>query len=192
MIKNRIIASVVGGIILFLWQFLSYAILGIHREDSQYLPQQDRIMQVLNETISKEGTYLLPNLPPEANQQQQEQLMQEMEGKPFATITYVPAYQTGMARPMIRGFLLDIFLVYLLIYIFSRAGTPNFIRILAASISAGIFTWLWGPYTNHVWYQVPWSTIRPLLIDAVIAWGLCGLWLGWYFNRKKTNAPAVE
>jgi hypothetical protein len=36
--------------------------------------------------------------------------------------------------------------------------------------------------------QTPWDVIKGELIDLLVAWGLCGLWLGWWLNRrKKTN-----
>lgn len=192
MIKTRIIASVVGGIIIFIWQASSWMFLGIHQSDARYHPQQDAILKGLSSTLTEEGTYMLPSLPPDASEEEHEKMMTEVDGTPIAIVTYVKSYKSEMAMPMIRGFLVDVFLVYLLIYIFTRGGTPPFLRIVAASFSTALFTWLLGPYMNRIWFQVPWSTITPQLIDAVVSWTLCGLWLGWYYNRKtKVNAAVA-
>ncbi len=73
--------------------------------------------------------------------------------------------------------------VVLLISILVRGGLPSFIGIFTGAISVGIFTFLWGPYMERNWYNVPWSAIIGHLYDAIIAWALCGLWLGWWLRR---------
>ena len=44
---KAIIGSIVGGIILFFWQFLSHTILNLHKGAEQYTPKQDSIMAYL-------------------------------------------------------------------------------------------------------------------------------------------------
>lgn len=185
--KNRIIASLVGGIIIFLWQFLSWGVLGIHNGETRYHPQQDAIMSTLSSQINEDGVYMLPNVPPGSSREEGEKLMKEMQGRPMASVMYVKSYESNMVRSMIRGFLVDFFLVFLLIYILTRGGTPPFVRIIAGSVSAGLFTWLWGPYTGRIWFNVPWPALTGHLIDAIVAWGLCGIWLGWYLSRRSVT-----
>jgi len=89
-----------------------------------------------------------------------------------------------MVRPMIRGFRIDLVLVFILIYVLTRAGTPTAMRIFAASVAVGFFTFLVGPYTMHNWFQTPTEAYTGHLIDGLVAWGLTGIWLGWWLNRK--------
>jgi len=70
-----------------------------------------------------------------------------------------------------------------LISILVRGGLPSFIGIFTGAISVGLFTFLWGPYMERNWYNVPWSAIQGHLVDSIVAWGLCGLWLGWWLRR---------
>jgi hypothetical protein len=185
--KNRIIAALVGGIIIFLWQFLSWSAMGIHKGEMKYHPKQTEIMSTLSANITEDGVYMIPNLAPGSTRADEEKLMEEMKGKPTASVMYIKSYENNMVRSMIRGFLVDVFLVYLLIYIMTRGGTPPFVRVIAASVSTGLFTWLWGPYTAHIWFNYPWDAISGHLIDAIIAWGICGIWLGWYLNRRSVT-----
>jgi hypothetical protein len=89
-----------------------------------------------------------------------------------------------MVMPMVRGFLVDWFLVFTLIYILTRGGIPTRIRTLAGSVAVGLFTFLSGPYTMHNWFQTPTEAYTGHLIDAFVAWGLAGIWLAWWLNRK--------
>ena len=182
--KKWLIGSLVGAIIVFAWQFLSWTMLGIHDAEAKYSPAQDSILNYLSSTLKEDGIYMLPTVPPGSSMDEMNALGEKMNGKPWATVMYKSSYENGMTMPMIRGFLIDLFLVFSLIYILTRGGIPTGMRVFAGSVALGFFTWLWGPYTNHNWYQVPMEAISGHLIDGVIAWGLVGLWLGWWLNRK--------
>ena len=45
--KKTIIASTVGGILLFMWQFLSWTAINLHSPSQQYSPKQDTILALL-------------------------------------------------------------------------------------------------------------------------------------------------
>lgn len=182
--KKWLIGSIVGAIIIFLWQFLSWSVLGIHSGATKYHPAQDSIVSYLSATLGEEGSYMLPTVKPGASQNEHEELMKKMDGKPWASVVYHKEFKSNMPLQMTRGFLVDLFLVFSLIYILTRAGTPSAMRIFAASIAIGLFTFLWGPYTGHNWFDLPMDMIKGDLIDAFAAWGLCGIWLGWWLNRK--------
>lgn len=182
--KKWIIGSIVGGILVFLWQFLSWTMLGIHNSEVKYTPAQEAIMSQLSSTLKEDGMYMLPTLPSGASREEHEALGKTMNGKPFATITYRTSYEFNMVGPIIRGFLIDLFLVFSLIYILTRGGTPSPTRIFAGSVAIGFFTWLAGPYTGYNWFQLPFNAITGHLIDAIVGWSLVGIWLGWWLNRK--------
>lgn len=183
--KKWLIGSLVGGILVFLWQFLSWVILPLHSGEAKYTPAQTEVMNAISASIKEDGMYMIPTAPPEASSMEEhEKLAKEMDGKPWATVIYRSAYKNDMVMPMVRGLLVDIVLVFLLIYILTRGATPTSMRIFAASIALGLFTFLVGPYTMHNWFQTPSETYTGHLIDGFVAWGLCGLWLGWWLNRK--------
>jgi len=181
--KKYVIGALVGAIIIFAWQFLSWSLLAIHAKEAKYLPAQDSILNILSSTIKEDGRYLLPTSPPGTSQEEMQKAAEQRNNQPLATITYKSKFVYSMSSPMIWGFVIDIILVVLLISILTRGGLPTFIQIFTGSIAVGIFSFLWGPYTQYNWFQVPWESIQGHLIDAVAAWGLCGLWLGWWLRR---------
>lgn len=179
--KKWIIGSLVGAIIVFAWQSASWMFLGIHQENAKYHPAQDTIMEVLSANITEEGHYMIPNAP---TPEEHEAVMKNMEGKPWASVIYHKSFSQNMTRQMIRGFLVNLVLVLLLVIILTKGGLPGFWGFLTGSLGVGVFTFLWGPYTGHIWYELPWHMIRGDIIDAIAAWGLCGAWLGWWMNKK--------
>ena len=182
--KKWFIGSLVGAIIIFAWQMLSWMLLDIHDADARYTESQDKILTVLKESNLNDGVYMIPNVPPGSDMAAHEEVATKNNGKPWARVMYKKSYDISMTMPIIRGFLVDFFLVITLIYLLTRAGTPTSMRIFAGSVALGLFGFLWGVYTDHNWFQTPTETLKGHLIDSVAAWGICGLWLGWWLNRK--------
>jgi hypothetical protein len=182
--KKWLIGSLVGAILVFLWQFLSWTILPIHSGEAKYTPAQTEILNSISASIKEDGVYMLPTVQSGTSMEEMEKFGKEHDGKPWATVIYRTEYKSDMVMPMVRGFLIDLVLVFLLIYILTRGGTPTSMRIFAGSIAVGLFTFLVGPYTMHNWFQTPTEAYTGHLIDAFVTWGLCGIWLGWWLNRK--------
>lgn len=63
--KKALIGGLIGGLILFIWQFLSWSMLNIHGSQMSHTPYQDQILKTLDDLSVPEGTYFLPNVPPE-------------------------------------------------------------------------------------------------------------------------------
>ncbi len=182
--KKWVIGSLVGAIIVFGLQFLAWTVSGIHDAEAKYTPAQDTLLGQISSVLKEDGMYMLPTVPPGSSMEEQEALGKRMDGKPWATVMYKTAYVHDMTRPLIRGFLIDLFLVFSLIYILTRGGTPPAIRVFAGSVAVGLFTFLNGPYMMHNWFQVPMETITGHLIEALAVWGVTGIWLGWWLNKK--------
>jgi len=181
--KKWFIGSLVGAILIFAWQFLSWTVLKMHEKEARYTTAQDSILSYLSGTLTEDGIYMLPTVPPGSSAKEGMELGKKMDGKPWATIMYKRAYDHDMVMPLVRGFLIDLFLVFCLIYILTRGGTPVGMRIFAGSVAVGLVTFLWGPYTMHNWFQTPSETLTGHLIDSLAGWGLAGLWLAWWLRR---------
>lgn len=179
--KKWLIGSLVGAIIVFAWQAASWMVLGIHDTSAKYHPSQTEILNVISSNTTEEGMYMLPSAP---TKKEQEDMMEGMKGKPWATVIYHKSFSGDMVMPMVRGFLVNLVLVLLLVVILTKGGLPNFFGFFTGSLAVGVFTFLWGPYTGHIWYELPWHMIRGDIIDGIAAWGLCGIWLGWWMNKK--------
>ena len=179
--KKLLIAAIVGAIIIFIWQFLSFAALDLHRSALQYTPKQDTLLSILRENLS-EGRYALPAVPDNASNEEEAKLMEEMVGKEWAIIDYHAKYDDNMVMNMTRGLLVNFVIVLLLCWILTRGGELSFKTILLASIFTGLIAFLNFPYTNYIWYHSPgiWAD----LMEGIVPWAMTGAWLGWYLNRK--------
>jgi hypothetical protein len=188
--KKAIIGAIVGGLIIFIWQFVSFAFPDFHKSAHQYTEKQDAILSFLNNQGLKQGGYMLPSAPADAGMDEYNKVMQSGEGKPWVMIQYHNSLKTDMTMNMIRGFLVDVIAAFLLCWIIGKMAAPSFGTILTASLAAGLIAFLFGPYTASIWYE--WPDTSVFLLDAVAAWGLTGLWLGWWLRRGRNQKMNVR
>lgn len=182
--KKRIIAAIVGGIIIFAWQTLSWTILNLHKAANRYTPNQEAILNALKANLNEEGGYIVPNLPESATSEDHKKIMDESNGKPWASIQYHKAWKAGsgdMILNMVRGLIVNIIMVLLFCWILSKMNA-GFGTILIASLFTGLIVFFNSPYTINIWYD--WFDIMAHFTDAIVSWGFCGLWLGWRLGRK--------
>ncbi len=60
--RKSIIGAIVGGIIIFLWQLLSWGVLNLHEAQQKYTPKQDSILAYLGTQFNDDGSLYAANL----------------------------------------------------------------------------------------------------------------------------------
>ncbi|HEX3024106.1 MAG TPA: hypothetical protein VHP12_02750 [Chitinophagaceae bacterium] len=180
--KKTIIASLVGALLMFCWQFLSWGPLQLHRSAQEYTPKQDSIMAYLNSQFSSDGSYFMPTFPKKATSEDMNKLMKNSVGKPWAIIHFHKAYNANMGMNMARGFLVNIVVLWLLCWLIGKINIATFGTIFAATLFVGLIGFLNITYTFHIWYLT--SDLNAHFIDTIVSWAVVGVWLGFYLKKK--------
>ena len=178
--SKRIIGTLVGGLILFLWQFLSWSMLNVHGSQMAYTEKQDMLLEVLEASGLEQGYYFIPRQKPGATAEELQALQEKMQGKPWARVSYHKSFNYNMPLNMIRGLLLDFVAAFFLVWILMKLSDLSFTNILMTTLGIGLIGYLTISYLNTVWFE---EGSLPDLVDAVVQWGLCGAWLGWWLPR---------
>ena len=58
-------------------------------------------------------------------------------------------------------------------------------RFMVSMAFAG-FTLVMAVFSDMNWWSYPWSFIKPQVMDLVIGWGLCSVWLAWFVKAKES------
>jgi hypothetical protein len=182
--KKLFIGSIVGGIIIFIWQFLSWAALNLHHASQEYTPKQDSVLSYLNSQFSEDGSYMLPNYPPGTSREEMEKQMESRKGKPWVQIQYHKELNVSMGGNIFRELIVDIIMVAFACWILMKISAPGFGTIFTACLFIGVIAFIHSPYTIHIWYHK--ADIMAHLADALVSWSLCGIWLGWWLSRKQS------
>ncbi len=180
--KKLLIGAIVGGIMVFVWQFLSWTMLNLHGSMATYTPKQDSVMSVLNSQFSEDGFYMMPGYKPGISRDNMEKQMKDMDGKPWAQVYYHKAMKVNMVSNMGRGLVVNMVMVALLCWVLLKFNAPGFGTILIASLLTGFIGFLNIAYTYHIWYQT--ADTMAYFTDTLVSWGACGIWLGWWLRKK--------
>ncbi|HUR10027.1 MAG TPA: hypothetical protein VM012_01585 [Flavitalea sp.] len=188
--RRILIGALVGGILLFVCQTLSWTVLNLHQKANQYTPKQTEILQYLGTQLPEAGQFYLPNHPESVSMDESMKLMEAAVGKPWAIISYHKSMEINMVMNMIRGLLVDFLTVGLLCWILVKINVPTYQTIFVASLFTGLIVFLNAPYTHHIWYQS--FDLMAHFIDAIVGWGVVGLWLGYWLTKVNKNRTAVR
>ena len=124
--KKLIVGALVGGLIMFICQTLSWAMLNLHHASQEYTPKQDSIMAYLNTQFSEDGSYLMPNYPKNTSREEMEKSMDANKGKPWAQIQFHKSLDTNMGANILKGFIVDIIILAFMCWILMKIFTIIF------------------------------------------------------------------
>ena len=179
------IGSLVGAIIIFIFQFLSWGVLNLHYTAQQYTPKQDSVLAYLNTHLDSSGGYRLPTTPKNASSKDMESFENDSDGKPWAQIFYHKTNDANMAINMAKNLVTNFIMVMFFCWIVAGYTYNSFGKTFLAALFVGLIIFLHASYTEFIWYQT--FDLQAHLTDYVVSWGLTGLWLGWWLNKKQVN-----
>jgi hypothetical protein len=172
--KNRLIFALLGGVLLFIWQFMAWAMPAFHWDSISYTPLQTQLLEALDASGLETGMYVLGQPDPAAYAQEglAEAQMQALEGKGYARINYIRNYGSDMVMNMVRGLFVCIIMAYLLHILLGNIRKDGLKERVLHAVGFGAVFFLFMPYTNFIWFKEP--DIWAYVADAIIPWALLG------------------
>ena len=178
--KKPLIASLVGGLILFVWQFMSWQLFNLHYSQNSYTANQDEIHEFLRNNLT-EGEYFIKTVPKGASNEEMQALQESVVGQPWMQIKYHEKWDMNMPMNLTRGLVIDILSVFLLCWLLGKIPDLTIGTAVVSSLFVGLIGYFTGPYLNSIWFE---TATLPDLFDAVVQFGLVGLWLGYFLRRN--------
>jgi hypothetical protein len=178
--KKLLISGLAGSIVLFIWQFLSWAALGIHADQMAYTPKQDQLLEAIASVDIEEGDYFVPQAKPGSSAEEMQAMQDKYIGTPWAKVTYRKNLQNKMAINMVRGWAISFVAAILFCWLLMNFKEINMTTSVLAAISVGVIGYLVNPYLNSVWFE---GNSLPDLIDAIVPWAIIGAFNAWFLNK---------
>ena len=108
--KNPIVYTLVGGLVLFVWQFFSFAAINLHGEAQTYTEKDQQILEFLDSIELEPGMYALgaPSDAERTDPALQEAYLERMEGQPWAQLNYQAAWTNDMTGNLLRSLVMNL------------------------------------------------------------------------------------
>lgn len=177
--KQVIIGGVVGGVLLFVWQFAAWMFLGIHdMEQEPLLKNEAAVVSALSGTAR--GVYWIPGLErkyhKETESDEYKAWAKRHEDGPRAWIVYDPEGSPPMdAKQMAIGGVVAFLIGLVSAWLLSRASIGSYGGRWVFVLGLGVFAALVMDVQGWVWMNHPTEWARAFVVDHVAGMALVGL-----------------
>jgi hypothetical protein len=199
--KKILLASILGGIALFIWGSLSHMVLGIVDAHIKQIPNEDAVLASMQHNIKEPGFYFFPGYEHSLDMSDEPQTTtQKWEQKVREGPNGILVYNSQGREPLEPSQLLielltNIVAAFLAAILLVKAlgGVPSFGARVLFVTQLGLFARIVAdvPYWN--WYGFPLDYTISTMYDDVIGFFLVGLVLAWRLKpgvRSEQGAQA--
>jgi hypothetical protein len=173
------IAAIAGGIVLFMWGFISHMVLQLGEAGIKTIPAatEESVLSTLKGSLNEHGFYIFPGYDIQGHPTPDEMKAWEekYQSGPIGVLIYDPAGRAPLApRQLLTELLANIAAAAIAAYVLSLVS-GGFARRVLVSILLGLFSWivLNVPYWN--WYGFPGDFTLVEGMDQILSWLLVGL-----------------
>ena len=194
--KKIILAGLAGGLVVFLWGFVSHMLLPVGEMGFTQMPVNSPLLESMKQNLSEEGLYAFPGLEVGRKQTEAEDAVWTGRFKmgPNGLLLYHPVGSDPVS-PKRLGIQLAtdivgaLLLAYLLVAIAGSTGAQvPLSKMLRISAVAGIFAWSSIEIAYWNWYGFPCAFVLGELIDQIVGWTLAGLVMALLWRRMERLA----
>lgn len=181
---NRLIVpALLAAVVVFIWMFISWTIIGWHNVDVKNLPNGDAIVEQMKASINEPGIYIYPGQPEEDSKTSMEEWTNKYKTGPLVNfMVYNPA-GTDPMNPMqfIKSFVINFIAAFLagVLLMMTLAQNPSFWRRVTFVTLLGLFAGFIGPFVDWNWWSIPTGYTIIGVVDYGVTWFFAGLVLAW-------------
>ena len=199
--KNQLLGGVVGGVILFLWGALVWAVLPLHTGWMKTPANEDAVLAAMKGSLAEKGVYYLPAMPAKDNRSPAEyEALQKaqrlkMETGPVAMVVFDPGGMPSMgAGRVIFGLLISFLSAFLASWLLARSTAFNsgYVARVAFCGVLGVFVSVVIHLVNLNWMDYPGDYTVAMIVDTVGGWIVAGLGIAAVVKyREPAPGPAI-
>ncbi len=192
-----ILAGIIGGIVMFIWNFVAHELLPLGEMGVRLIPNEDAVTSVLQTNLGDtSGFYVFPSggLTPGATREQKEAAMKKAEEQMAAgaggVLIYRPKRIFNFPKRLGIEFATEMIESLLAVFLLAQTRITSFGGkvgfILTAGILAAIATNV--PYAN--WYGFPKTFTLAQMIMMVVSFLLVGIVAALLLRKSVSTAAA--
>ena len=191
MVKQLVLGTILGGVVLFIWSALAWMIIPWPGEPFRSFTNDKAVADCVTANTPQSGTYISPNEPKRTPGMTDEQYkaatqaaMDQSTRGPmiFAAVRLEPM---GMARPLVVQFFMDLVLALLGCVLLLQTSRLSYFARAAFVAGIGVLIWMGGHVEEWNWFSFSTAYLLMEFGAIVIGWILAGLLIA-KFVRGKT------
>ena len=177
------IAALVGGIVLFVWAYISWMVIQWHGVYG--MPEQESVAQAIVDTEAESGMYWVPEidremhaaLSPEDLKAARETVWEQTRQGPAALILYKKDGVLPLWLTLTKGFVIEVLVAAVAAILLSMAAPalPGFVKRVAFVLLLGVFMIVGANLMNWNYLYYPFRFTMVTVAEGLVAALLLGV-----------------
>ncbi len=187
--RRNLTSILVGTLILFVWNALSWMVLPFHGNSLKSIPESAINGARLQENMPEDGVYHFPGFGQDMGATEMQRLEKRLSKGPRITLMVYKAGPTRLFDPatFLTNFLFNLIAVTGLFIITSRLAKKSFSHILTTLLLLALAVSFMSDFPQMNWYLFPLSYTMTNVLDHIISMGLLGLFFYAYSFKSRST-----
>ena len=180
--KQVLIASLLGAIVMFIWGMLSWMVIPWHDAVLHRLPIDETMMDAMRTKIPESGVYAFPGHSENGSSEEMTEWKEKYKRGPVGLLIYSARGKDPMSpTPYLTGFLINLVTAFLAAYLLSLtlARTVHYYQRVIFVTRLGVFAALVSYIVLWNWRFFPPAFSLVMAADLIIGLMLAGLVIAW-------------
>jgi len=192
--NKLIVPSLLAAIVVFIWMYISWAVIGWHNTDLKNLPNGEALVEQMSQSITEPGIYIYPGNPTDESDEGMKAWTERYKAGPNVHfMVYNPAGADPM-NPMqfVKSFIINFIAAFIagVLLMMTLAQNPSFWRRIIFVMMLGMFAAFVGPFVEWNWWSFPTGYSMVNAIDLCVTWFIAGLVLAWRIKPELNTKMA--
>ena len=180
--KKTLITLIIGTLLLFIWNVISWMALPFHSKSLITLPDAAFKTQQLQDLLLEDGIYHYPGLP-ESNTPEGLRVIEE-KLKKGPRISFM-SYKKGSTKffepsTYLKNIFLNFMTMLLVWYMVRKQANHRLSSIITTTLCMGLLIGFASDFPQMNWFKFPWNYTLPNILDHLVGFSLLGLLLSLY------------
>lgn len=184
--KKIFLGAILGGLVAFIWGWISWTMLPWHDATFRSFTDGDAITAAIKANAPNTGVYLLPNMPPDSATAtpEQKQAAHDAWAKRYAEgpsgILAIKTEGTASMGPaLVGGLVLNVLAAALLTWLLIAGGPRAYALKVVFIVVVALFATVVSHLTSWNWWGVAIDYTSVMVADTLVTWLLAGFVIAW-------------
>ena len=177
--KKLILSGIVGGLIVFAWEMISWMVMPWHGSTMENFKSPAVVQEILVANADKNGVYLIPACPKKdgskATKDEMAKSHEQMSKGPFALVVMSPQGIGSMNGLMAKGLGIQILSALLITGLLLRTKIKSYFSRVGFVVTVALVAVTLVVLPNWNWWGFPLPFTLVGTADILIGWLLAGL-----------------
>jgi hypothetical protein len=181
--NKLIVPSLLTAVVVFVWMFISWAVIGWHNTDLKTLPNGDVLAEQMKQSMTEPGIYIYPGQPEDESDAGMKAWTERYKAGPNVNfMVYNPAGADPMSPMLfVKSFIINFIAAFIagVLLMMTLTQNPSFWRRVIFVMMLGMFAAFVGPFVEWNWWSFPTGYSMVNAVDLCVTWFIAGLVLAW-------------